>query len=129
MSDEFPRIAEGTSRQSDARIGTISVNGKLVGYSTAAEIMARDRAEELHQAEVATAAFWRDRFTYHRPNQNQVERYGAIRAAAASFADLILTSVPNSPERTRALETLQVAVMLANAAIACNELPDEPERV
>lgn len=63
------------------------------------------------------------RFTYHPPHGNQTERYGRIRAAARTFAKLLLGCCPDSRERSLALTKLEEAVMWANASIARNEPP------
>jgi len=68
-------------------------------------------------------AYWLNRFEYHTPHGDQADRYGRLRAAGRAMAELILELTPESSERTRALETLQHTIMLANAAIACNERP------
>jgi hypothetical protein len=60
------------------------------------------------------------RFTYHPPKDNQVERYVAIRNYAKSFAILLIKTCPDSRELSRALNKLDETVMLANAAIARN---------
>lgn len=57
-------------------------------------------------------------FTYHAPTTEQVATYGAVRRAALDFAHVILTSCPESAERTLALRDVQRAVMMANASIA-----------
>lgn len=64
-----------------------------------------------------------DVFSYHPPTGTQLSRYAAIRAAAKRFAEEILDNSPGSPEQQLALRHVQMATMLANAAIACNEIP------
>lgn len=66
------------------------------------------------------------RFTYHPPCGDQAERYGLIRDYAKQFAFRLAECCPNSPELTKALNHLDIAVMLANASIARNETY-EPE--
>lgn len=60
-----------------------------------------------------------NRFQHHPPKGDQAERYmeirGQILAAAMKIVD------PCSPEQSRALNALDEAMMLANAAIARNE--------
>ncbi len=57
-------------------------------------------------------------FTYHAPNDEQIQKYTAIRAAAKQLARLIANSTAQSGEQTLALRKLQESVMWANAAIA-----------
>ena len=76
---------------------------------------------------VITAERWRyavdveKRFTYHPPKGDQVDRYQQIRDGAKAFAFLLAETCPDSRELTRAVNKLEEAVMLANAAIARNE--------
>lgn len=67
--------------------------------------------------------YWLNRFEYHAPHGDQANRYGRIRATGRAMAEVILELAPDSAERTRALEALQLVTMLTNAAIACNEQP------
>lgn len=59
-----------------------------------------------------------NRFMHHPPVGNQIERYGAIRAGCLDLARLIVKLTPCSPEQARALNAVDEAMMLANAAIA-----------
>ncbi|MFJ2174318.1 hypothetical protein ACIOHE_15570 [Streptomyces sp. NPDC087851] len=59
-----------------------------------------------------------NRFTYHPPVGDQAERYEQIRAGGRTFAELLAELCPSSPELTRAVNAVDDAVMLANAAIA-----------
>ena len=60
-------------------------------------------------------------FTYHKPLQNQPERYERLRAAAGNLAGLFVTNAPDSRELAVALTKLEEAVFWVNAAIARNE--------
>lgn len=60
-------------------------------------------------------------FKYHKPKDDQPERYNAIRFEAKAFARSVLKRCPNSRERSLALTKLEEAVMWANASIARNE--------
>ena len=60
-------------------------------------------------------------FTYHAPKTNQNERYDAVRRAAREFALVVDDKVKDSREKFEAIEYIRLAVMLANAGIACNE--------
>lgn len=62
------------------------------------------------------------RFTYHKPNADQVERYEGIRAKALLFAMEVCGSCPESRERSLAITKIEEAVMWANSAIARNEV-------
>jgi hypothetical protein len=62
-----------------------------------------------------------NRFTHHPPKDDQAERYGTIRLAALSMAVIVRDLTPCSPEQARALNAIDEAMMLANAAIARNE--------
>lgn len=61
------------------------------------------------------------RFNHHPPQGNQAERYGEVRAAVRECAEKIVDRCPLSPELSRALNALDEAMFLANAAIARNE--------
>ena len=61
------------------------------------------------------------RYTYHPPKGDQAGRYEIIRATILGAAKIIVEQTPCSPEQTRALNALDEAMMLANAAIARNE--------
>ena len=63
-------------------------------------------------------------FTYHKPFGTQTQRYTVIREHAKRLALAIERSCPESPERDTAIMRLRESVMLANASIACNEVPD-----
>ncbi len=58
------------------------------------------------------------RFTYHPPQPDQPERYERLRAGGREFAELLAELCPSSPELTRAVNAVDDAVMLGNAAIA-----------
>ena len=62
-----------------------------------------------------------NRFTYHPPKDGQPQRYEAIRAAILAAAKIGVDFSPCSPEQTRALNALDEAMFLFNAAIARNE--------
>lgn len=59
-----------------------------------------------------------NRFTYHAPGPGQPERYERVRAGGLALAELLEETCPSSPELTRAVNSIDDAVMLANAAIA-----------
>lgn len=59
-----------------------------------------------------------DVFSYHSPSGTQPERFLAISRAMKEAARAILENVPRCPDRTRAINALRDARMLANAAVA-----------
>lgn len=61
-------------------------------------------------------------YTYHKPTDDQPERYVEIRESAKALAITIMGCCPSSRERSVALTNLEQAVMWANKAIACNEV-------
>ena len=61
------------------------------------------------------------RFTYHRPNDGQADRYEHIRAAALELARDIVAMTPLSREQGNSLSALDEVVFWANAAIARRE--------
>lgn len=65
-----------------------------------------------------------NRFMHHIPTGNQGDRYSLIRATILGTAKLIVSMTPCSPEQARSLNALDEAMMLANAAIARNENPE-----
>ena len=63
-----------------------------------------------------------NRFTYHKPKDDQPARYEEIRKRAHGLAISLLEACPDSRERSLALTHLEDAVMWANASIARNEV-------
>lgn len=68
-----------------------------------------------------TDAELENRYKHHPPVGDQVHRYAAIRAEVLKLAKFIVNATPCSPEQARALNALDDAMMLSNAAIARNE--------
>ena len=60
-------------------------------------------------------------FTYHPPVGTQQDRYVAIRDKAKDLAILIIANTPSCADQTASIRKLREAIMIANAAIACNE--------
>lgn len=58
-------------------------------------------------------------FSYHEPEDGQVEKYNSIRAAALNLAEVIVDNTPASADQTAAVRLVRQAAMQANAAIAC----------
>lgn len=63
----------------------------------------------------------RNRFTYHPPITDQVERYLAIRRFGYEFAQLVDGLCPDGREKSIAITRIEEAVMWTNAGIARNE--------
>lgn len=59
-----------------------------------------------------------ERFTYHPPQPGQPDLYERVRAAGLELARLLNAYVPGSPELRHALDSIDQAVMWANAGIA-----------
>jgi hypothetical protein len=64
------------------------------------------------------------RFNHHPPVADQAERYGQVRHMIRTCADYCIDRTPASREQERALEKLDEAMMLFNAAIARHEARD-----
>lgn len=58
-------------------------------------------------------------FTYHRPTEDQLPKYQALRDKAKELALLMLDCVPPGPELILAVNGLRECVMHANQGIAC----------
>jgi hypothetical protein len=61
-------------------------------------------------------------FKYHAPNDFTIPKFAAINQAAKNFAEVVLANCPIGADRTRAIEAIRAAQMLANAAISLNGL-------
>ena len=57
-------------------------------------------------------------FDYHKPTEDQVERYNQITAAAKALAKVILDTCPACADRTDAIRKVREARMTANSSIA-----------
>ena len=62
-----------------------------------------------------------NRFTSHPPKGDQADRYVIVRMKIFEAACSCVAITPCSPEQARALNALDEAMMLFNAAIARNE--------
>ena len=71
--------------------------------------------------EKPTVSQLENRFMHHVPKGNQGERYAHIRGQILECAKSCVAATPCSPEQTRALNALDEAMFLFNAAIARNE--------
>jgi tryptophanyl-tRNA synthetase len=58
-----------------------------------------------------------DIFTYHAPDEQQVEALKNVRLAAKNLAKVMLECVPVCADQQAALRLLRESVMTANAAI------------
>ena len=59
-----------------------------------------------------------NRFTYHAPVGDQVERYQELRSKALEFALVVEGFCPESREKSLAITHLEEVVFWANASIA-----------
>lgn len=57
-------------------------------------------------------------FTYHPPTEEQRGRYERLRAAAKTFAAVLIAETPVSADQSAALRKLRECVHTANASIA-----------
>ena len=62
-----------------------------------------------------------NRFTYHKPQPEQIASYELLREECRELAHTINGECPDSREKSLALTKLEECVMWANAAIARNE--------
>ena len=67
---------------------------------------------------MTAAASLAHRFAHHPPSPEAIERHKAVRRAALDCASTLVAVAPQSRERELAIEALDQACMLANAAIA-----------
>ena len=59
-------------------------------------------------------------FTYHKPTEEQIPHYEAIREAAKEFCKILVENTPQSADQSAAVRLLRECVMTANASIATN---------
>ncbi len=57
-------------------------------------------------------------FTYHRPTEEQIPKYEAIRTAAKVYATALLEHTPSGADQDYALRLVMDSAMIANAAVA-----------
>jgi hypothetical protein len=60
-------------------------------------------------------------FTYHKPKDNQPQKYEELRNAGKRMAYLISNLCPDSRDKSLAITNLEQVIMWANASIARNE--------
>ena len=63
----------------------------------------------------------KNRFCYHAPKDDQGARYQTVREQILGAATVCVALTPCSPEQARALNALDEAMFLFNAAIARTE--------
>jgi hypothetical protein len=61
-------------------------------------------------------------FKYHPPTPETLPKCAAINQAAKNFAEVVLQNCPGGKDRSRAIEQIQDARMVANRAVALNGL-------
>lgn len=71
-----------------------------------------------------TIAQLENRFKHHPPQGDQAEKYAKVRDTLLKAAVVCVDLTPCSPEQTRALNALDEAMFLFNAAIARNPVTD-----
>ena len=59
-----------------------------------------------------------NRFTYHAPKPDQIDKYTEIRVCALNFAIKLNMLCPDSREKSLAITALEEVVFWANASIA-----------
>lgn len=74
-------------------------------------------AEKLMSGKITAEEITR-RFTYVKPNENQIPKFHVIRNDAKELAEMINTIVPDCREKSLAMTKLEEVVMWANAAVA-----------
>lgn len=67
-----------------------------------------------------------NRFTYHPPKDNDIEKYQMLRNIGLSIATVINELVPDSREKALAITKLEEVVFWANAGIARNREAEVP---
>jgi hypothetical protein len=65
-------------------------------------------------------------FEYVEPTEEQHQRMATVRKGAADYAQIILSNVPDGPDRTYMIRKLREVAMWANVAITRN--PDGSKR-
>lgn len=63
-----------------------------------------------------------NQWRYHRPFGDQYERFNRLNKHTRELAKIIMENCPYSRQREIALGKLEMVKMMANAAIACNEV-------
>ena len=58
-------------------------------------------------------------FTYHKPDEEDIQKYLEIRQMGLEMARTIASCCPDGPDKSAAIRKVREAVMTANAAIAC----------
>lgn len=107
---ELEQLRIDVNREREARLGKTNQVREAVASDTAG-LPCPPMSERLTLDNVETA------FTYHPWNLDQKDDGDQVREALITAAKTILRNVPESPTRTRALNCLVDARMLANAAI------------
>lgn len=63
----------------------------------------------------------KQKFTYHSPDKTQISNFETLRNRGKDLADTINVCVPDSEEKSIAINKLSEVIMWANAGIARNE--------
>lgn len=60
-------------------------------------------------------------FKYHKPLEENIDKFTELRGEARTFAETVMSLVPECAERTLAFRKIEEAVMWANAGLARNQ--------
>lgn len=66
-----------------------------------------------------------NRYTYHKPTEEQAGKYVMLRGRFKELASMIENLCPESREKSLAHTNLQQTIMWANASIAINKMTGE----
>lgn len=70
---------------------------------------------------VVTGEDIRNRFTYHKPTEDQAERHSQLSEVFITVAGFVMENTPESAEQSIAIRKLEEAKFYASAAIARRE--------
>lgn len=71
---------------------------------------------------ISPAEILSELFSYHPPTEVTLPKFAAINQAAKNFAEVVLQNCPSSVDRSRVIEMIRDARMVANASVALNGL-------
>jgi hypothetical protein len=111
----------GATRSPDRQFHQEEYTWWNFGWSDYTRGICRSQKEFAMAFTAPTDAQLSHRFLHHSPKGDQADRYGKIRAEVLAVAKVFRDLTPVSPEQSRALNALDEAMFLANAAIARNE--------
>ena len=56
-------------------------------------------------------------FDYLQPNPEQIERMQRLREAAKAYCNVLLSELPDGPDKTYAIRSIRTVAMWANIAV------------